>query len=288
MGPKVTGGPMGASTGSAAPSNSTGSAAGNATPSSSGLFSRMCGWFSVEYYQPYFDVNTETVLERLKMAVSPHKPDMFATTAEAPVDLYGAFWTSLTLIFLIGATSNLNSYFAHSSSKEPWERDYNILSFASSMIIMYVVAVPFLLCGASLYTGLDPRPSLVKMIGIYGYVVVVFIPASVLCVIPSGVVQWIVVVVACLLSGVTLVRNLYTVFGTSYAALSQVDAEAQASLAGYGATATQRPKTSFLLIMGAAGIHGVFSLLLKLYFFQGADLAGTISDQTNPNGNKTL
>jgi hypothetical protein len=282
LGPKVSGGTMGSS-GTAA---TQGGAAGQTASSSSpGLFSRLCGWFSVEYYQPYFDVSSATVLDRIKHALMPHKSDLFASTSESPPDLWGAVWISLTLIFLIGATSNLNAFLAHSSSKEPWERDFRILSFASTMVFIYTFAVPLVMWGASLYVGVDPRPSLVRMIAIYGYAMVLFVPVSLLCVIPSAAFQWIIVLLAGGCSGVVLIRNLYTAFGTSYSALSQTDTEAQGSLTGDAASAS-RTKTSFLLISGAAVLHGVFSLMLKLFFFQGADLAATISDKDTDKGGK--
>jgi len=242
----------------------------------SGLFARLCTWFSVEYYQPYFDVSTTVVMERIKLAASPHKNDLFGSTDSSPPDLYGAVWVPLTLVFLIGAASNLNSFLVHNSETEPWERDFRLLTFAATMTFAYAIVVPVLVWAASLYVGVDPRPSLIKLIGLYGYSMTLFVPASLLCVIPYGAVQWIVVLVAGGLSGVVLIRNLYTLFGTSYSALSQTDIEVQTS---EDSSSASRSKSSFLLITGAAFIHVVFALMLKLFFFQGADLSSTI----NPN-----
>ena len=240
--------------------------------------SRFCGFFSVDYYRPYFDVSSATVMKRMKGGMSPHKADLFSGSVDAPADLYGAIWISLTLVFLIAATSNLNGYFAHSSLKEPWERDYTLLTFASTMVLVYTFVIPLLLWAASLYAGVNPRPSLTKMIGVYGYTMTNFIAASILCVIPSAPVQWVVVILAGALSGIVLVRNLWTLFGESYGALGQ-DTEAQASLEA--ASTPSRSKSTFLLVCAAAATHAVFSLLLKLFFFQGADFADAVKDDTS-------
>jgi hypothetical protein len=284
--PPNAGGPLGPSNtllGSSSTGNTNHGATGSATAEGSSMIgSRLCGFLSVEYYRPYFDVSSATVLDRIKNGCSPHKADLFGGSADAPPDLYGAVWISLTLVFLIGATSNLNSYFAHDSSKEPWERDYRLLTFASTMVVAYTFAVPLLIWASSLYVGVDPRPSLTKMVGIYGYSMFNFIPASLLCVIPLGGVQWVVVLAAGALSGVVLLRNLWTLFGTRYTALPQ-DTESQTTLNGVGAQsgdAPARSKSAFLLLCGAAALHGVFSLLLKLFFFQGADFAEVVSEPT--------
>jgi hypothetical protein len=268
IGPKSSSNALG---GSQTQYSSTG---GGAAATSPGIFSRLCGWFSVEYYQPYFDVNSATVVERIKCAASPHKSDIFESTPETAPDLYGAIWIALTLVFLIAASSNLNSYFVKSSSKEPWERDYRLLTFASTTVFAYSFVVPAIMWGVSLYVGVDPRPSLARLVAIYGYCLIVFVPASLLCVIPAAALQWIAVIVAGLWSGVVLIRNLYTVFGASYQALATGDAEAQTSLTGGGGP-TARTRSSFALLAAAAALHALFVLLLKLFFFQGAEISIT-------------
>jgi hypothetical protein len=257
--------------------------AGGAGTGATSFGSRLCGFLSIEYYRPYFDVSSQTVLNRIKGGMSPHKSDLFAVgispeevASPPPADLYGAVWIAFTLIFLIGATSNLNSYFAYDSkATEPWHQDYRLLSMATTMVLIYTFVIPLIFWGASLYVGVDPRPSLIKLIGIYGYTMSIFVPASLLCVIPVVWVQWIVVLIAGAISGIVLIRNLWTLFGQRYTALAQQDIEsAGANLNGEAGPV--RSKTVFLLICSAGAIHAVFSLLLKLFFFQGADLASAV------------
>ena len=246
--------------------------------SSQGFFSSICGFLSVEYYRPYFDVSTALVFERMKNGMMPNKADIFGE--ESQPDLYGVVWISLTLIFLIGATSNLNSYLAHSTS-EPWERDYQLLSFAASVIFTYAFIIPIVLWGAVLYSGNSNgvRLSLIRIFAIYGYALTCFIPASMICAVPSAPLQWTTVAISGLVSGIVLARNLATTIGTSYSPLSQ-DIESQAPLSENNSGRNR----NVMIVSAALLVHAVFVLLLKLFFFQGAELAGIV----NPGDNKTI
>jgi hypothetical protein len=101
---------------------------------------RLCAFLSVEYYRPYFDVDTGTVLQRLKSAVTPWNQDLFASTPESGPDMYGPFWVAVSLVFFIAGESNLNAYLAQQTGK--WERDFTLLSLAATMVLVYAFVVP--------------------------------------------------------------------------------------------------------------------------------------------------
>ena len=65
----------------------------------------------VRFYQTFFNVTTDEVFERLKLAViSPHT-SKFLEKVEGSPDLYGPFWIMATLVFLLAFAGNLAQYF---------------------------------------------------------------------------------------------------------------------------------------------------------------------------------
>jgi hypothetical protein len=70
-----------------------------------------CGRFlSLAFYEKYFQVSQEEVVERIKLNFIPIQRDFIEKIRPNP-DLYGPFWILTTLIFLLGSTSNLARYF---------------------------------------------------------------------------------------------------------------------------------------------------------------------------------
>lgn len=55
----------------------------------------MCGFLSIRYYQPYFDVDTNDVVSRITQAsfFCNREQNFLTTIAEKP-DAYGPFWVS--------------------------------------------------------------------------------------------------------------------------------------------------------------------------------------------------
>lgn len=67
-------------------------------------------FFSLAFYEKYFQVSQEEVVERIKLNFIPIRRDFIEKIRPNP-DLYGPFWILTTLIFLLGSTSNLARYF---------------------------------------------------------------------------------------------------------------------------------------------------------------------------------
>ena len=246
--------------------SSTAPAAGEETSRTS----RLCAFLSIEYYRPYFDVDTAIVLGRIKAGASPWKSeDLFASTQDAQPDLYGPFWIATTLIFFIAGESNLNAYLASASGK--WEPNFTLLSLAATVVYVYVFLVPAAVWAAAKYSGVSA--SLVKLIALFGYALAYFVLASLLCIIPASWLQWVVVLAAGVASGAVLFRNLRATLLTG--ASTTLDVEAQTD------AAAKRAMTAVLL--GAMALHLTFALLLKLFFFQGAELVGNMSSTQEPS-----
>lgn len=75
--------------------------------------------FEIKYYysflKQYFDVTEEKVRSRILNSLIPFNPKFHDISKEKP-DLYGPFWIFTTLVFIIAATGELNSYLHGDSS----------------------------------------------------------------------------------------------------------------------------------------------------------------------------
>jgi hypothetical protein len=115
--------------------------------------------------------------------------------------------------------------------------------------------MPFIVWGALKYYGCGP--SLLDTIGLYGYGLTVWLPISIINIIPNVTLRWVFVMVGFGISGFFITRNLYPI-------ISRADS-----------------KTSRLLLIFVIVAHAAFSLFLKLEFFSYKENNG------NPNDNPT-
>lgn len=102
--------------------------------------SSMCWCFDLRSYQPYFNVNTSTIKTRLISSTLLHKlsstrsPSYFLTDIiKDQPDAYGPFWITMTLVFVVGVSSNINKWIY--SSEEDFESDID--SLLNAMWIIY-------------------------------------------------------------------------------------------------------------------------------------------------------
>lgn len=155
----------------------------------------------MEYYQPYFDVDTKTVrsllispltfvgfwlntrqqvLRRCYTTLNPLSAPTYTSTHLNPADLYGPFWTLTTLIFALYLSSSLGASIAAYLSAKGAEYDYDfqLLSVAVSLVYAYGLGVPVLLWLGLRYLGVGEW-SVVEAISVWGYGQFVWIPVSV-------------------------------------------------------------------------------------------------------------
>ncbi|CAB4404070.1 unnamed protein product [Rhizophagus irregularis] len=191
--------------------------------------------WSIEYYARYFDVDTTQVLERASKSLFPK--DNFVETVGSNPDLYGPFWIPTTVIFLLFVTATIAKFISDKDS--PY--DFIILSFGFAAIYTYSFGMPFIVWGALKYFGCSP--SLLDTIGLYGYSLTIWLPISIINIIPSDTVRWALVIVGFAISGFFITRNLYPI-------ISRADS-----------------KTSRLLLIFVLAAHAAFALLLKFKFF---------------------
>ena len=127
--------------------------------------------------------------------VSLHKQGIFCLTI-------GPFWTLTTLILVLYTTSTLTSSITRylSDPNEHITTNLPLLSTALSTVYFYGLGVPLLLWAAIKWLGIG-QWSLVEALGIYGYGMSVFVPVSMLCLIPVGILRWILVAAGATSSG---------------------------------------------------------------------------------------
>ncbi|KAI6132844.1 hypothetical protein EV401DRAFT_1848953 [Pisolithus croceorrhizus] len=201
------------------------------------------GFWSVEFYQPYFDVDTITVLQRCYTTLLPWSSS-YLSTFSGGVDLYGTFWVPTTLILALFMSSSLAASIASYLSAPGSEYDYDfaLLGLATTIVYAYAFGLPIALWLVLRYLGVGEW-SIADALGVWGYGLFVWIPVSILCVIPNWIVRWVLVGIAFGLSGYFLVANVYPI-------LASADA-----------------KATRLLIVLVAALHAALALTFKIIFF---------------------
>ncbi|AQK86422.1 uncharacterized protein LOC100274373 [Zea mays] len=151
------------------------------------------GYFNVASYAPYFNVDTDVVVDRLISSVYPM--DGFYRKIDANPDMYGPLWITTTLIFMLAVFGNYATYLVQTKKDmDIWNFDVGYFSWAASVMYSYAIIVPVVFFFLFQYFG--SRPSLVRFWCMWGYSLFIFIPASVLLLIPVGFLQWVIIALA--------------------------------------------------------------------------------------------
>ncbi|RNE99163.1 protein YIPF2 [Trypanosoma rangeli] len=189
-------------------------------------------FWTIEFYQQFFDVDTRLVLLRMSNALVPVKPPDFLMDREwrnyavqtppyelqetgvelsGKPDLYGPFWISTTLWMTLGVVSNVMSRiaFSHraSDSEEKWKYDFTMASIASIVIYIYCFGLSCFVWGMMKYKELPV--SLLDTLCLYGYSMFIFLPVVILCTIPVSALQWVIVMVGGVWSTAFLLINFW-------------------------------------------------------------------------------
>ncbi|CAI9272649.1 unnamed protein product [Lactuca saligna] len=168
------------------------------------------GWlkiFTVAAYQPYFDVDTSDILERIKDSFFPFKGTFSQKTATTP-DLYGPFWICTTLIFASASIGTCVTYLARKLHHLEWDYDIHLLTWSASVLYGYAVVVPIALYIILKY--FSAPLGLAQLLCLYGYSLFIFIPAVFLSIIPVEAIRWVVTGVAGFMSAMFVASNLKT------------------------------------------------------------------------------
>lgn len=185
------------------------------TSRSAAVWQACRGCCSMASYKQYFDVETVDISTRLKGVWTEfYKPEAFRNevlgvmrteTTKGP-DLYGPFWVTMTLVFFLAVTSNLAAYL-HSNNLQEYEYDITHLIRAMSVLTSFAFGVPTLFWLGTQCLGMQAL-CLADWVCLYGYSLVPYVPATLLCLIPSEVSLWIVLLITTSISCLLVVRNV--------------------------------------------------------------------------------
>ncbi|PIC12618.1 hypothetical protein B9Z55_028280 [Caenorhabditis nigoni] len=196
--------------------NLVGSGASSSTPSAgvfddnqSGTSTRKGNLFSFEYYQQFFDVETDQVVKRLMNSVVPTHRNYIQDFLQPIPDLWGPFWVSVTLVFAIGIFGNLAQFIENDGAKGSYGSDFRMVTSASTLIFLYVVIVPLLLYGLLWNRRSELLHPYVDLVCLYGYSLSIFIPVTFLWIVDIGWFRWALIFVSVGLSGTVLARAIW-------------------------------------------------------------------------------
>ncbi|OWR55237.1 protein YIPF2 [Danaus plexippus] len=211
-------------------------------------------FWTIEYYQKYFDVQTSEVLERIVSSVLPQKVsrNYFDERIKGKPDLYGPIWISVTLIFTIAVSGNIANYLQNANKEVHWRYNYHLVSYAATAIFCYVWLVPLALWAAlkwsvvpdgqdEIETQASASPTMISLFCLYGYSLSIYIPVAILWTIQVSWLQWLFVLMAALVSGAVLIFWLLP--------------------------ALKKSKYSLILIGSILGFHFLLASGFMLYFF---------------------
>ncbi|KAK1298782.1 hypothetical protein QJS10_CPB14g01649 [Acorus calamus] len=177
------------------PGNGGNRSSGSGTAGDQQASSSWTGIFSISSYSPYFDVDTEDVVDRIMNSLYPTRGNFFRKIDGNP-DLYGPLWISTTLVFILAALGNCATYLmdGRSDPNTAWNFDVSYVNWAASVIYGYVILLPAAFYFLLQYFG-SPA-SLVRLWCMWGYSLFVFVPSCLLLVVPAEIFRWIVILVA--------------------------------------------------------------------------------------------
>ncbi|XP_051011989.1 protein YIPF2 [Acomys russatus] len=207
-------------------------------------------FWTFDYYQSFFDVDTSQVLDRIKGSLLPHPGHNFVRhRLRNRPDLYGPFWICATLAFVLAVTGNLTLVLAQ--RRDPsihYSPQFHKVTVAGITIYCYAWLVPLALWGFLRWRqGTRERMGLytfLETVCVYGYSLFVFIPTVVLWLIPVQWLQWLFGALALALSAAGLVFTLWPVV--------REDTRLVAAA----------------LLSAVVLLHALLALGCKLYFFQ--------------------
>lgn len=207
--------------------------------------------FSFAYYQAFFDVSTHDIRDRLLASLNPVGPPFFHNETMR-ADLYGPFWIITTVVFFVAVAAHFAEYLMGGVQNR--EYDFEKISLAATMF--YTSAVFFPIVVYFILSRLNASRPLINIVALYGYSFTAYIPASIICAIPSSAASWTAVSVAFFFSTIFLVRNIY-----SYILAAPVPT-------GSNEEVEQHKKLGLLLVLGIVAVHFGIAVAVKLYFFK--------------------
>ncbi|KAM8972491.1 protein YIPF2 [Pelodytes ibericus] len=211
---------------------------------------KQSSFWTFQYYQDFFDIDTYQVLDRIKASLVPLPGKNFVRhQLRNNPDLYGPFWICATLVITVTIMGNLSTFIQmYDRSDYIYSPQFHKVSVAGVVIYSYAWLVPL-----GLWGFLQWRKGVIQGVGsysfmetvcVYGYSLTVYIPATILCVIPNELFRWILMLVAVSLSGIVLI------------------------LAFWPHIRKDNKMVSLGMVIGMVALHVLMAVGCKMYFFK--------------------
>jgi len=171
---------------------------------------KQLSFWTFEYYQQFFDVDTWQVVRRVIGSMFPHPRRNYLQTQIRPnPDMYGPFWICTTLVFTTAIAGNMANYIQHAGTDYQWVYDFHKVTFAAVAIFCYWLLIPSMLYLLLRWRGNTAGFMFLEMICVYGYSLAIYIPISILWVVQYNWFQWLLVLIGTGLSGSVLLMTFW-------------------------------------------------------------------------------
>ncbi|KAG9466165.1 hypothetical protein GDO78_017106 [Eleutherodactylus coqui] len=176
---------------------------------------KIAPFWTFEYYQTFFDVDTFQVLDRIKGSVLPIPGRNFVRLyVRSNPDLYGPIWICATLIFTITISGNLSNFLLHNGEPQyHYVPEFRKVSIAATAIYAYAWLVPLALWGFLSWRHSKVMSmvsySFLEIVCVYGYSLFIYIPTSILWIIHIEILRWVLMSLAMCLSGAVLMLTFW-------------------------------------------------------------------------------
>lgn len=229
--------------------------------------------FQLHFYRRFFDLDTETFFNKIQAALNPFNgaETVDQDLENSEYELYGFIWITGTLIFLVFVSSTGSNLLAEwlrpSKKSHKYEYSFDLLTLSLSLFYGYNIIVPALFWSFTTWFLKFPQPtSLIRVISIYGYTNILWVPITVLNFLIVLIVnnkkhhlllnllEWLVVTFSGIITGVSNIKKLRPIVEKNCLLLNEGNSDA-----------AQRLLYSVLLALALA--HLIFVFLVKFSFF---------------------
>ncbi|MCJ8739517.1 hypothetical protein PDJAM_G00048160 [Pangasius djambal] len=224
------------------------------------------GFWTFEYYQSFFNVDTVQVLNRIKGSLIPLPGRNFVKHhIRSNPDLYGPFWICVSLVFSVAISGNLSTFLSQLGDPHYHYRpQFHRVTIAALAVFLYAWLVPLGVWGFMTWRQSAARQmsaySFLETVCVYGYSLFIYIPTSILWIIPFGWLQWLLILIAMSVSGSVLVLTFWP------------------------AVRDDTKTTAFSIMAAIVLLHALLAIGCKLYFFQTAVQPSSPMSPPTPSG----
>ncbi|KAG7523704.1 transmembrane protein 59 [Solea senegalensis] len=140
-------------------------------------------FWTFEYYQRFFDIETHHVKERIIGSMLPWPGKNFIQLyLRRNPDLYGPIWICTTLVFAIAISGNISNFLVHLGKPNyRYTPEFRKVTIAATAIFSYAWLVPLALWGFLLWRNNKIMNlvsySFMEIFCVYGYSLSIYIPA---------------------------------------------------------------------------------------------------------------